>query len=46
MAKIVQSTRDGDRIEFETNDPDVIRQAENDHANDSSNIAWTQVTDL
>lgn len=46
MAKIVQSTRDGDRIEFETDDPEVIRRAENDHANDASNIAWTQVTDL
>lgn len=46
MAKIVQSTRNGDRVEFETNDPEVIRRAENEHADDSSNIAWTQVTDL
>jgi hypothetical protein len=46
VAKIVQSTRNGDRIEYETDDPEVIRRAENEHADDSSNIAWTQVTGL
>lgn len=43
MAKIVQHTRDGDKLTMESNDPKVIEQAENAPFNDSSNIAHTQV---
>jgi hypothetical protein len=45
MAKIVQGTREG-RREFETDDPEVIRRAENDHTDDTTGVMWTQVTDL
>lgn len=46
MAKIVQTTRNGDTVTTHTNDPEKIREAEEAPFDNSSNIATTRVTGL
>lgn len=46
MAKIVQTTRNGDRLTTNTDDTAEIARRENETLDDSSNIAHTEVTGL
>jgi hypothetical protein len=46
MAKIVQTTRNGDTVTTHTEDSEEIRKAEESTFDDSSNISSTHVTGL